>query len=609
MKPLSTTLLGPAEKGYPGGDLPSDESRVRLLSASFARLRLSLMAMPAMGLLFGWLLARQGGEPLGLFVWGAVYVGVLWAVSRMHSRFRHDQLARSATDVYALWQPRVRGLAGAHGLALALSVWLSLEGASYDYMLLLHVTLLGISAANGAQMTGNLGVYRALYFGMSAGLVMMPWSFPDHWQFVLPMSLVMNAVIYRSSLSSHRFYVRQVVLEERSADLAARYREASQTAERALAEKNHFLSSAAHDLRQPVHAMALLAEALALQGNDPDRAQALWTQWRLSMRSVNHMFDALLDLSRIESGTLAVRPEAVRLAALFDDVHWQFAADAGARGLTLRVHRPPAGAAVWADAALVRQSLANLVQNALRYTESGGVLVGARRRGGDWQIQVWDTGIGIPLQEQASIYQPFFRAPHAWQLARSGHGLGLAVVARCVALMNATQGLQSRVARGSCFWLQLPAASPAAALPPEHRLEGPAQGAGLQGRCLVLDDDPQVRKAWSALLGAWGVEVQVAADATEAMAALDAGFSPEGILCDQRLRSGESGFEVLCALLARCPRARGAMVSGEFDSPDLQTAQDEGYLVLRKPVDVDVLHAVLSQWFRAADTPDASSTR
>jgi DNA-binding NtrC family response regulator len=118
----------------------------------------------------------------------------------------------------------------------------------------------------------------------------------------------------------------------------------------------------------------------------------------------------------------------------------------------------------------------------------------------------------------------------------------------------------------------------------------------LSGRCLVLDDDPQVIAAWKALLDAWGVTGQYATDGAQAMHLLDAGFVPNMIFCDQRLRSGESGFEILKALLSRHPQACGAMVSGEFHSTELQDAENEGYLVLRKPLEPAQLHAVLSAW-------------
>jgi DNA-binding NtrC family response regulator len=118
----------------------------------------------------------------------------------------------------------------------------------------------------------------------------------------------------------------------------------------------------------------------------------------------------------------------------------------------------------------------------------------------------------------------------------------------------------------------------------------------LNGRCLVLDDDRQVLTAWHAMLESWGVDARFASTAAEAFGHLDRGFVPAAIFCDQRLRSGESGFDILRELLARCPGASGAMVSGELHSAELMQAEDEGYLVLRKPLDLLALHAVLDNW-------------
>lgn len=596
------TTHAPAIPGYPSDDdIPSDEGRVRLLTASFTRLRVGMLAMPFIGLLFGLLFAWQGGNPTGLLAWSALYLPALWGVRRVHRQYQQDHAERAAAEVLALWQRRLQRIALCHGLALAATVALTLDGATYDFMLLLHVTLMGIAAINAVQMTANLAVYRAQYMGMACGLVLMPWSFPDHWYFALPMAVVMNVVIYYSSLNVQRFLVRQVVLEERSRDLAERYREASNAAEAALEEKNRFLSTAAHDLRQPVHAMALLAEAIALQGQDHPRISPLLGQWRLSMQSLSQMFNALLDLSRIESGTVELRPAPLPLAPLFAELRHQFGIEAAARGLALRMRVPPASATVLADPALVRQSLANLVHNALRYTPHGGVLVAARRRGSHWRLEVWDTGEGVAPQEQTAIYQAFYRPQSARHLQREGHGLGLAVVARCVALMGARQGLASRPGRGSCFWIELPATAAPTLEPTVPGAATPRTWPRLQGQCLVLDDDPQVLRAWSALLGGWGITLRTARNPGEALAHLDNGFAPQAILCDQHLSCGDSGFDVLRALLERCPAARGAMVSGEFNSPALRDADAEGYLVLRKPVDVDALHAVLSQWLPTQD--------
>ena len=380
---------------------------------------------------------------------------------------------------------------------------------------------------------------------------------------------------------------------------------ARRQAESALAEKNLFLATASHDLRQPVHAMSLMVEAISLRNGDPV-LRPLVADLRNSMQAMNQLFNALLDLARLESGLPLGAKGVVDLNSLLADVVRLFREQASLGGPALRLWVPRGGATVWAEPVLLRQALANLVQNAIRYTPQGKVLVSVRARGSDWLVEVRDTGIGIAVADQDQVFSPYYRGEQADQMNDAGHGLGLAVVARCAEQMGATYGLLSRAGRGSCFWLRLPAHTNAApmatampasamALHPDENHDETAMHP-LQGRCLVLDDDRQVITAWRAMLEAWGVTAAYATTAADAHAKLDEGFAPDAIFCDQRLRTGESGFDVLRALLARCPTARGAMVSGEFNAPALQDAEDEGYLVLRKPVNPVELQAVLAQW-------------
>lgn len=380
---------------------------------------------------------------------------------------------------------------------------------------------------------------------------------------------------------------------------------ARRQAEDALAEKNLFLATASHDLRQPVHAMSLMVEAISLRNSDP-MLRPLVADLRNSMQAMNQLFNALLDLARLESGQPLGAKGAVDLNALLADVVSLFRGQASLGGLALRLRLPRGGATVWAEPVLLRQALANLVQNAIRYTPQGKVLVGVRARGSHWLVEVRDTGIGIAVADQDRVFSPYYRGAQAAPMDDAGHGLGLAVVARCAEQMGATYGLQSRAGRGSRFWLQLPAHAahaPANSPDPTAVRRDAIAARPLQGRCLVLDDDRQVLKAWRAMLDAWGVTAAYATTAAEAHAQLDNGFEPDAIFCDQRLRSGDSGFDVLRALLARCPAARGAMVSGEFDAPALRDAEDEGYLVLRKPVNPTELHAVLAQWLGQREYP------
>ena len=600
MEPTTPSAAPPRAAPEPQPSQPSIQTvsmagQARLLEMTYQRLHTSIMMLPMVALALT-LFYRLQHDAYWMWAWCGFYLVFAATSLALRRAFRRDQAGLAPADLMRRWRPRLEVCALIHGAGTTAPVVIVAGHASYDFALLLLVTNAAIVAGNATHQTPVLSVFMRFFMaGWNASLLAQPWLFPNHWYFILPLSLLHTFTMFRHSHTAHRFFVHQVWLEERGQQLSAQYREARDAAEAALAEKNRFLSTAAHDLRQPVHAMGLLTEAIALRNRDAALAAPL-SDLRLNLQSVQLMFNSLLDLSKIESGQLAVRPEPLLLRPFFNELEIQFMAEADSRGLHLRLHMPPPGAAVQADAALLRQSLSNLVQNALRYTPQGGVLIGARRRQGHWRIEVWDTGLGVALEDRDRIYQPFYRPQHAWHINREGHGLGLAVVARCVDLMGAQHGLQSRLGTGSCFWLQLPAAAPGPAPANTRSLSGRP----LQGRCLVLDDDPHVLSAWSALLGSWGLQVCLASDAKQAIAHVDAGQAIDVVLCDQRLRSGESGFDVLLALLARCPQARGAMVSGEFDAPPLRRAEEEGYLVLKKPVDVADLHALLSRWLPAS---------
>ena len=577
----------------------SPEGQARLLEMTYQRLHTSIMVLPLVALGLTLFYQLQGGDAR-MGWWLGFYVAFAAFAFWLRRRYRSNAARLDAAEVMQRWRPRLERLALVHGLGTTAPWAIAATGTPhYEFAMVLLVTNAITVAGNATHQTPVLSVFQRFFLaGWAASLPFQPWVFPELWPYSLGLSLLHTFTMVRHARRTHRFFVQQVWLEERGRQLSAQYRDAKEAAEAALAEKNRFLSTAAHDLRQPVHAMGLLTEAIALRNRDSALAPPLADLQR-NMQSVHLMFNALLDLSKIESGQVAVQPQPLALVPLLQEAQLQFAPEARARGLALRMRAPPAGAAVHADATLLRQCLSNLVHNALRYTQQGGVLVGVRRRGPNWRVEVWDTGVGVALEEQQRIYQPFYRPRHAWHINRTGHGLGLALVTRCAGLMGIGHGLRSRLGRGSCFWLELPAA-------PQHAIGMPPPGTGaqaprLQGRCLVLDDDPQVQRAWSALLAGWGVQARMASDAAQAFAHLDDGFAPQAILCDQRLRSGESGFDILLALLERCPEARGAMVSGEFDSPELHAAEAEGYLVLRKPVDVSVLHALLAQWLGADD--------
>lgn len=578
----------------------SPAGQAQLLQMSFARLRYSVTAMPVMSaFLSAYLFFALTVSPMWVLAWGAAYLVALVWVRSWHAHFKQALATLAPRDAVVRWQPKIERLAVVHGLGISLLVPLTMGHASHEFMLILYVLLVSILSANSGQMTPFFSVFDRMFWGTSGVFVLMPWALPSHWHYLLPMSVVMAFVMYRSAINSHLFFVRQVELEALSQDLAVRYREASEAADEALRQKSEFLATASHDLRQPVHAINMLTHA-ALQSNRDAHVGAILGDLNASTGAMTLMLNALLDLSRLESGSLKPCAEPVSLSHLVAEVATLLRPQAQQRGLTIRVRAPQGATMVLADPVLIRQAVTNLAHNALRYTLRGGILMAVRRVAGAWQVEVWDTGVGIAIEDQERVFLPYFRNELAWRIDNAGHGLGLAVVARCAKLMQAMVGLQSRLGLGSRFWLRLPQATdmaatsmltwtkPADAKPPILDT--------LQGRCLVVEDDLSVQTAWRALLHGWGLDARFAVHGQEAFAHVDSGFMPQVILCDQRLRSGESGFELLGALLSHCPNATGAMISGELDAPELVQAEDQGYLVLRKPVDVQTLHTLLRSW-------------
>ena len=579
----------------------SDRARLQLLGIAFKRLVFGIHAMPFVGIPFMIWMATLGLDFTMMGLWLAAYaIGNVWAVRRK-AAFRRDIDQLPAGPALEKWLAIVHKAAIIHGLGVSMVSLITAGRVSHSFIYVLTTTQMAIVAGNATHQSPEIGTFKRFFAASWGGCVLLiPWTFPDEWPVVFFLALFYVVSIYRHAMSSHRFFVEHALLEEDSKKLADGYRVAKEEAEAALQAKSQFLTTASHDLRQPVHAMGLLIESIAHRNRDAALVPSL-NDLRRSVHSVTLMFNSLLDLSRIESGTAEVNCLPVAFGPMMQDVSMLFREEARSRGLDLRVHELRRPGTVLADPLLLRQAMVNLVHNALRYTARGGIVLGARRRGDAWRLEVWDTGMGIAGEGREKIYSPFYRDQHAWRIDSAGHGLGLAVVARCAEMMGATYGFDSVEGRGSRFWFQLPAAEMGASQPMLSELSN-ARSAQRQlaGTCLVVEDDPQVASAWFNLMKAWGVDARCAASATEAFAILDDGFVPQAILCDQRLRSGESGIEILKALFARCPEASGAMVSGEFASAELQQAERDGYLVLRKPLETRQLYVLLAQWLMSA---------
>ncbi len=578
----------------------SSRAQMRMLDNTFVRLVFSFTAVPFVGIPFAIWLYLLGENLETTIAWIGLYLICAVVVRIWHHRYQREAKENDADTVLRRWLPHINKVAFAHGMGISSLYLLIPQTNNFDFFLLLNISIAAIVAANATHLTPVISTFTRFFFGswgvLNLGII---WRLDDVMSIVLMLNLLYGFAIYRHALTSHAFFIQQARLEEQSSRLAEQFRQAKEEAELALNDKNQFLTIASHDLRQPVHAMGFLTEAIIHKNRDETLMPQL-LDLQQSVRSVHLMLNSLLDLSRIESGSVSTAMTRVDIGAMLDSVMTLFREEANNRSLSLRLWRPKRRIYVMGDPLLVRQSQINLIQNALRYTYQGGVLIAIRPRGADCVVEVWDTGVGIADEEKSKIFSPYYRPELAWKIDSAGHGLGLAVVARCAKLMQVQYGMHSVEGKGSRFWMRF-----TQYLGEEKALESeatydnitlPTQYPPLGGACLVIDDDPLVTSAWESLMNTWGISVRCAASAEEAFAILDDGFMPFAVLCDQRLRSGQSGLDILQALFERLPNVSGAMVSGEFNSPVLQAAEEEGYLVLRKPLEPAKLYALLAQW-------------
>lgn len=296
----------------------------------------------------------------------------------------------------------------------------------------------------------------------------------------------------------------------------------------------------------------------------------------------------MLDISRLDAGRVKPQLGPVAVGELLRRLASLYEGAAAAKGLRLRVHAP----ALWArsDITLLERVLANLLANALRYTERGGVLVAVRRAGETLRLQVLDTGIGIADDALDRIFEEFVQLDNPQRDPARGVGLGLATVRRLCLLLEHPVTVRSVPGRGSCFELRLPAAeAPAAsAVPPGEA----ADQLPLQGRVLLVEDHELVRESLAATLTGWGLHCDSAADGPAALA-LAARHAYDAVLCDWRLPAPLDGTQVLAAIRGLQPAiVLTALVTGETEA-SLGTVP-VGVPVLRKPIRPIRLRALLS---------------
>jgi len=385
-------------------------------------------------------------------------------------------------------------------------------------------------------------------------------------------------------------------LEARVAAATAELRSKKDEAERATLAKSRFLATASHDLRQPMHALGLFVARLDQLPHAPE-TQRLIGNVGLSVRALQDLLDGLLDISRLDAGAEKPRVAPVRAEELLRQLDREFGSAAEHKGIRLRVRASP----LWlsSDARLLYRMLLNLVSNAVRYTDSGGVLVACRRRGARAVLEVRDSGPGIPAAMHAEVFEEFVQLGNPERDRAKGLGLGLAIVRRTAELLGHPVSLASAPGCGSCFRVEVPIAD-APLRGAERTPEAPQ--VDLRGvSVLVVDDDALARAALVELLASWGCGVSAAASGAEALQLAARGPAPDVIASDYRLPQGEDAVALIGRLRAAFGRPVPAfLVSGDTGPEVLRAAEASGLVLLHKPVRPARLRSLIRRLIHSA---------
>jgi two-component system CheB/CheR fusion protein len=370
---------------------------------------------------------------------------------------------------------------------------------------------------------------------------------------------------------------------------AAMVQEARETSEQASDAKTRFLAAASHDIRQPLQALTTVCDLLRRRLREPKNLELLDCQTE-ALAGMRELLDALLDVSRLDSGTIAPEIRSFPVAPLLRRLETHYQPLARNKGLTLRVAR--CSAVIESDPVLLRQILDNLVANAIRYTAKGRVLVGCRRRGGALRFEVWDTGIGIAEDEQARIFEDFYQLGNPARDANNGLGLGLAIVERTARLLGHRIGLKSRD-KGTLFTVAAPLAEPGSGTNENPPAEKPVPThLPTAATVLLVEDNDAVRDSMVMMLNSYGYRVIAARDGAEALHRISGEAPrPNIIVTDYRLPEGETGPQAIAAVR----NALGADLPALILTGDIELAHSPEALgisctILQKPINPATLN-------------------
>jgi len=405
---------------------------------------------------------------------------------------------------------------------------------------------------------------------------------------------VLLLIILFLSVATIYIVIRNITrIENKMIELSYDLQIEKEVAEQADLSKSHFLAAASHDLRQPLHALSFLFDALKTSQSAEER-NALLPKIDLSITALGNLFNELLDISKLDAGTVEPHLEHFHLYDILHASLEEFSTEAKDKGLTLRVHCGEH--VVYSDQTLLERITRNLIVNAIRYTNSGGVLISCRTRKNYILFQVWDTGIGIDDDLQEKVFKEFFQADNPHRDREKGIGLGLSIVKRMSDLLGHELHLRSIKDKGTVISILIPMGDiDHCLLEDDSETVDPWSLEGLD--VLLIDDDVGVLEATEIMLDKWGCNVIKAMSAQGALNVLqDADNTPGLILSDLRLPDNTNGIDTIDAIRTQLAEQIPAiLITGDTEPGRISIARNSGLKVMHKPLKPAKVRAAIHQ--------------
>ena len=477
-----------------------------------------------------------------------------------------------------------------HSLSLAVFWMLPDLHRAIQSLLLLGLCAGAVATTGGyrpvflAYVLPVLGTLATCWAGTSGGPGDSGWIGLSTALIIILFGLVLVSL----ASDSFRLLRESFNIRSEQAALNDQLQQALQRAESANRAKTRFLAAASHDLRQPLHTVSLFAAALALRPLDAT-SRSISGHIDEALHTLTAQLDALLDVSKLDAGVVAVTPQPLPVRAFAARLQAQFAPLAAAKGLALclAIEAEPV---LHTDAVLLGRVVGNLLDIAIKYSSAGTVSLAALACAGVVVLTVADQGRGIAPAEQDAVFEEFYQVDNPERDRSRGLGLGLAIVIRLVALLGARLEMVSQAGAGTSFYLIFPAATA-----PAWRAAAPAEVLNpLHGKhVLVVDDESAVRLGMQALLAGLGARVTLASGSAAALhcARHD---PPDLLLADLRLRDGDTGIATVQALRRLQPQLAAILISGDTSPERLREAQQARLPLLHKPLPLALLIQAVS---------------